>query len=139
MDTRLSSSLSCVHARRIGMGDWCVVLPRPESCVESDCVDGDDAEVTDTKDTGDSERDAELAVSVATGDGFRCPPLPPGAAPPWSADTCDEQMLATVVTRSEVAEAVVVAKVRPLSSADGGLPLYAAAARCTASAITEDA
>lgn len=50
-----------------------MVFPLPESCVESDCVDGEDADVVDMKDTGDSDLEAELAVSVTTGDGLRFP------------------------------------------------------------------
>lgn len=48
--------------------------------MESDRVDGEDVEVVDMNDTGDwltaretgdSDREAELAVSMATGDGLR--------------------------------------------------------------------
>lgn len=105
MEALLSSSFSSGHALLTGIGDWWVVLPRPESCVESDWVDGDDADVTDTNDTGDSERDAELAVSVAMGEAFRGAAIHPE---PCSADTCDEQMLATVVTKSDVADTAAV-------------------------------
>lgn len=109
-------------------------------------MDGDEADVTDTNDTGDSDRDAELNVSVATGDALRGAVAllgAPSGAPPCRADTCDEQMLATVVTKSGDAVVVATDVVRPLQPSSGVLEppntAAAAAALCAASATTEDA